>query len=105
VGVDQGLRFRGSRIHLHRDRLLQREPADIGDVLTNLHRLRLFSAAHEDQPQPAIGQQRPVHVLVGTGPVGLDVLELSRRLQQRLRFDFAGETTWRARCASRRWPR
>ena len=98
VDVDQRLQLRRIRVDLHLDGLLHHEHADIGDVLTDFDRLRIvvgLDRAHEDRPQAAIEQQRVVHGLVGTGPVGLNFLELPCGLQQRLRFDFTG------RC--RRW--
>ena len=85
--------FAGSGFNLHVDRLLHHEHAEIGDVLTDFQWLRVvvgLDRAHEDRPQPAIEEQRAVHVLVGTSPVGLDIQKLSRSLQQRLRLDFTG---------------
>src|ERR1700730_18492629 len=91
VDVDQRFQLRRIRIELHVDGLFHHEHTDIGNVLTNLQRLRIvvgFHCAHEDRPQPAVEQQRVVHILVGTGPVGLNVLQLSCRFQEGLRLDF-----------------
>src|SRR6185312_4868908 len=67
--------------------------ADVGDVLAHFDRLLIFvglRCAHEYRPEPTVEQQRGLHGLAGTRPVGLDFLELSCGLQQRLRFDFTG---------------
>src|SRR5882672_4677599 len=93
VDVDQRLQFRRIGVDLHLDGLLHHEYADVGDVLANLDRLLILFGlrrAHENRPQAAVEQQRRVEILTGTGPVGLDFLELSCGLQQRLRFDFTG---------------
>src|SRR6201995_605051 len=93
VDVDQRLQLRGMRIHLHLDGLLQHEDADIGDVLTDFQRVRIlvgFGFGQEDRPQPAIEHQRVVQVAVRALPVGLDLLQLPCRLEQRLRLYFPG---------------
>ena len=86
--------FAGSGFSCMSIGLLHHEHADIGDVLTDFQRLLIvvgLHRAHEDRPQPAIEEQRIVHVLVGARPVGLDIQKLSRSLQQRLRLDFTGD--------------
>ena len=85
--------FSGFGLSLHLDGPLHHEHRDIQDVLTDFERLRIVVAlrrAHENRPEPAIEQQRRVHVLVGAVPVGLNFNQLACRHQQRLRFDFAG---------------
>src|SRR5262249_48936138 len=63
------------------------------DVLTNLQRVRIlvgFGFGQEDRPQSAIEHQRVVQVAIRTLPVGLDVLQLPCRLEQRLSLYFPG---------------
>src|SRR5581483_2241946 len=77
--------------------LLQHENADIGDVLTDVQQVRIlvgFGFGQEDRPQPAIEHQRVVQVAVRTLPVGLDLLQLPCRFEQRLCLYFPG----RCRC-------